>query len=911
MIPRAALPTFASSSWTAATLILVGLLLGGTSLSAQAWRPGPGAVDTGLLLRQMDGVKRVLMIAAHPDDEDTALLAAAARGMGAQVAYLSLSRGEGGQNLIGPELGEGMGIIRTGELLAARRLDGAQQYFTRAFDFGFSKRADEALEHWPMEVLLEDVVWLVRKLRPQVVVSIFSGTSRDGHGQHQAAGLVAAEAFSAAADSTRFPHQLRMGVEVWQPSKFYTSHRFSPDLASLMVPTGIFDPLLGRSWFQVAMESRSQHRSQDMGASQPLGPRASPLRLEARIPPLPTADDTHLFAGVDTTFLSLVPDSDGESQVRRLWEHVAAYGDAVQAAAGNLHAFEPWRASSQLARALHELRLAEGLLGFDGAYTPELRDEVSRRLELGQKALLSSAGVVLDVRASRELLVPGEELEVVVQLWNGGPFPVRNVRPALFLPPGWVQSEDPAPVQVVPAGGAVEWTFSVRVPSGTTHSQPYFLEEERDGSLYRWPPDPDLLGLPGNPPLISGGVELTLEVRLPGQTTANAPWDRPTLQGVKRALFVGLDKADGEFRRPLAVVPALDLATEPSIMAWPLGLEETRVVTVRLRNHGVSTLRGVVSLEAPTGWLVEPMDQELEIPPGEGEQSYEFTVQPGAAVPEGMHRLQAVARTQGGRVFREGFTLIDYPHIDPVPLFHTAQTQISVFPVAVADRRVGYIMGSGDDGARALRQMGMDVEVISPERLQAGDFSDFDVLVLGIRTYEVRPEVGAVNAAILEFARRGGTVVSQYNKYEYPEGGFAPYRVAMRRPHHRVTDPQAQVTFLEPDHPVLNWPNRLGPDDFSDWVQERGLYFLSEWEAPFRPLLSMADPEEDPSLGSLVVAPVGDGFYIYTGLAFFRQLPEGVPGAHRLLANLVAAQAPVAAGDMDGVDADAAADRGR
>lgn len=891
-----ALPT-AAVLWT--LMGAGGIAAGAGGLTAQEWPPAHGTVNTGLLLRQMDGVKRVLMIAAHPDDEDTALLAAVARGMGAQVAYLSLSRGEGGQNLIGPELGEGMGIIRTGELLAARRLDGAQQYFSRAFDFGFSKRADEALEHWPMEVLLEDAVWLVRKLRPQVVVSIFSGTPRDGHGQHQAAGLVAAEAFHAAADSTRFPHQLRMGVEVWQPSKFYTSHRFSPEQSSLMVPTGIFDPLLGRSWYQVAMASRSQHRSQDMGASQPLGPRASPLRLDASIPPLTADEDAHLFAGIDTSFLSLVPSSATEPQVGRLWEHLATYGDAVQAAAGKLLAFEPWRASPQLARALHELRQAEALLGPDGTYTPELRDEVSRRLELGQQALLSSAGVVVDVRASRELLVPGEDLEVVVQLWNGGPFSVRDVRPALFLPPEWVQSGDAAPVAEVRAGEAVEWTFVVQVPPGTSHSQPFFLEEERDGSLYRWPADPELLGLPGNPPLISGGVGLTLDLRLPGQTTAGAAWDRTALEGVKDAHFVGLDKAEGEFRRPLAVVPALDLATEPSIMAWPLGLQETRVVTVRLRNHGSSTLRGVVSLDAPSGWVVEPMDQELEISPGEGERSYEFRVQPGAAVTEGMHRLQAVARTQGGRVFREGFTLIDYPHIDPVPLFHTAQTEISVFPVAVAPRRVGYIMGSGDDGARALRQMGMDVEVISPERLQAGDFSGFDVLVLGIRSYEVRPEVGAVNAAILEFARRGGTVVSQYNKYEYPEGGFAPYRVAMRRPHHRVTDPQAEVTFLEPDHPVLNWPNRLGPDDFSGWVQERGLYFLSEWEPPFQPLLSMADPGEDPSLGSLVVAPVGEGFYIYTGLAFFRQLPEGVPGAHRLLANLVSAQAPSGSGAGD------------
>lgn len=925
-------------TWPAATSIAMLLLLplvpapsgGGavgdvlapsSGLAAQVRTPAVGTVEAALLLRRMDGEKRVLMIGAHPDDEDTALLAALARGMGARTAYLSLSRGEGGQNVIGPELGEGLGLVRTGELLAARALDGAEQYFTRAFDFGFSKSAEETLRHWPEEELLRDVVEVVRRFRPHVIVSIFSGTPRDGHGQHQASGLVSHAAFHAAADPDRFPEQLAALGGPWAAAKLYRLVRRNPEAATVSVATGTLDPLLGRSHFQVAMESRSRHRSQDMGVPQVPGPRRTGAELaDARVP-LPGGDDDGLFAGVDTTLQGLARAAGGPSS-GALEAEIAEYRDALRAAEGALLASRPGAAAPHLARAAGHataaLELARDLP--EGAGRRELMAVLEDRIRMTAEVRLAASLVVVDARVDRARTVPGEELEVEVQAWNGGDEPLRVEDLSLALPPGWevlgAVAEAPPPPEgmqaffapdarsleaalpsgadpvLVPPGELRRWNVRVRVPAGAAPSRPYFLSAPREGALYRWPDDPALRGRALDPPLITVAAALRLEAD--GEPGRRVRIERP-------ATHVGVDPVEGEYRVPLFVVPAVSLEVDPARLAWPAGDEHPRAVTVRAVNFSEAALDAELRWEVPEGWRVEAEDGfadggstedlRMAVPPRGGESVRRFVVRPPAARagPDGAGTAVLTPSLRvDGRAYREGVTEIDYRHVDPMLLFRPAELRISRFPVRVrTGLRVGYVMGSGDDGPQALRDLGIEVEPLDAAALRSGDLSRFHTVVLGIRAYETRPDLAAANEALLAFARAGGTVVVQYHRYEYPEGGFAPYPLRIARPHDRVTDHEAPVTLLDPDHPLLRAPNRITEADFEGWVQERGLYFPREWDARYVPLLEMADPDEDPTRGALLVAPVGRGAYVYTGLALFRQLPAGVAGAHRLLANLV------------------------
>ncbi len=858
-------------------LLAVVLALGGPpGLVAQLQAPQAGAAELGLLLRQMDGERRVLMIAAHPDDEDTSLLAVLARGHGARTAYLSLSRGEGGQNLIGPELEEGLGIIRTGELLSARSLDGAEQYFARAFDFGYSREADETFGHWPREELLRDVVEVIRTVRPHVIVSIFSGTARDGHGHHQAAGIISGEAFEAAADPAQFPEQLAAGLEAWAPLKLYRSTRFRTEATTLEVPTGTLDPLLGRSHFQVAMASRSRHRSQDMGAAETPGPRSTGLEFVVG----GSASDSHLFAGIDTTLVGLVRAASlaDESAVVRA---VEGYRAGVHRASAELRAADPGRvlphlldAGEGLDAALERVRAADSRAS--SAPTREVLAVLEARRAMLSEALLLAAGVVIELRVDRARATPGATLGVELLVWNAGPTDWGLTAVTPQVPEGWEVTVTAPVEERVRAGELLRRSFQVQVPVDAEPSRLYYLAEERDGSLYRWPDDPELRGRPGNPPLIEARVELS-----PG--TGAVSITRP-------AAHVDVDKAMGEFRVPFIVVPPISVSVDPSRMGWPVDQPDPREVTVRLAQLGGPALEGDLRLDAPEGWRVEPESQPFRLESG-AEGGFGFRVHPPSDA-AGPVRLAAVARTTGPNgqplEIREGLTLIDYPHLDPVPFYEPAELHITHAPIRVAEGlRVGYLMGPGDDGMRALRDLGVEVELLDRDRWRSADLDAFDAVVLGVRAYETRDDLIASNDRLLDYARGGGTVIVQYNKYEYPDGGFAPYPVAMRRPHDRVTDPDALVTLLDPEHPLLSSPNRITAADFDGWAQERGLYFLSEWDERFTPLLEMSDPGLEPNRGSLVVARVGSGVYVYTGLALFRQLPRGVPGAFRLLANLV------------------------
>jgi len=847
------------------------------------------ATDLALLLRQLDGEKRVLMVAAHPDDEDTALLTVLARGMGARVAYLSLTRGEGGQNLIGPELGEGLGLIRTGELLSARSLDGAGQFFSRAYDFGFSRSADETFRMWDREAVLEDVVRMIRRFRPHILVSVFHGTPQDGHGHHQAAGQLATEAFAVSGDPSVFPAQLAEGLPAWAPQKFYRLLRGLPDSEDLAVPTGTLDPLLGRSHFQVAMASRSRHRSQDMGVAEAPGPRASRLALVAVGPGVPGDPAAPLFTGIDTALVVMAEMAGGGMAISR---SLQAYSEAIRQATLRLRPEDlssvagPLRdAWVELGEAIPEVRRSQGLTspGVQAWWHWEdlalaLEDRRARLAE----GILGAHGVVVEWRVDRPLLSPGVPASADLLVWNAGSTPVtlRGLRPN--LPAGWQMDTGGAletgDGMAVAPGSLVRIPMTVTPPSDATPSLDYFLRESRTEGRYHWPEGQEATwGLAGDAPLLQARVELEVA--------------RTRVEVGRAGIHHRVDKAFGEFREPVLLAPLLSVALDRPTMAWPAEATGARSVTVRVVNLSPLPQEGVVTLEGPAGWTVVPAEFPLSVEAGaEGAVVFQVTPPEGAGGDASRERVRfgASVRLPTGQVLSDGFVLIQYPHIDPTPLRIPATLEVTRVPVSVREGlRVGYVTGPGDGVVEALRDLGVEVEPLDEAGLRNADLSRYHTLVIGTRAYETRQDLVAANPRVLTFARGGGTVVVLYNKYEYPEAGVAPYPLEMARPHDRITQADAPVTFLDPMHPLLRGPNPLAASDFEGWVQERGLYFLRRWDAAYTPLLEMQDPGLDPMQGGLVVARVGEGAYVYTGLALFRQLPAGVPGAFRILANLV------------------------
>jgi LmbE family N-acetylglucosaminyl deacetylase len=794
--------------------------------------PGTGGVAVlAGALKQLGANKRVLMIGAHPDDEYSDLVALFARGMGAQVAYLSLSRGEGGQNLIGTELGPELGIIRSEELLAARRIDGARQFFTRAYDFGYSKTLDEALRFWPRDSVLKDVLDVIRRFRPQIIVSVFSGTPRDGHGQHQVAGLVARQAFEALRDSA------------WGPLKLYRSLYFDTASATLRLDAGVLDPVEGRSYHQIAMAGRSRHRSQDEGQLEQPGPRIARLAfVEWRDGGRGTRDGDGLFAGVDTLFAGK-----------------ARYAALIDSARVRLNPLRPGGIVPILARALRELGDAD-----------------SSQHALLNEALMSAAGVAIDGFADDGIVVPGERVQVEASLWNAGDSGVALGAMDVAAPAGWkVDRLDPAASSVA-AGTLASRHFAVTVAADAPRSQPYFLRRPLVGALYDWSGvAAEWRGLPFEP------GPLQLVVRL---TVAGEP-----LVLTREVVYRYRDQSFGEVRRPLFVTRPFDLAVTPDLVVWPIdgaaGGPRQFTITVTNRARGPATAQ-VVSTP-PRGWTtLSP--ESLSFQREDESKSLTVTLGLPAAVRPGVYQLKA-AVLAGGQRSEGALALIDYPHIRLRAAVHPSTAELRAARIALpALARVGYVRGASDRVPEALQAVGVPIELLGPDTLARGDLSRYDAIVVGSRAYETEPALVASNGRLLDYVRAGGLLIVQYQQYPFVNGGFAPYRLSIARPHDRVTDETAAVTVLDAASPVFHVPNEIGPDDWWGWVQERGLYFAHDWDPAYTPLLEMHDPGEPPLQGGLLVAALGNGTYVYTGLSLFRQLPAGVPGAYRLFANLLA-----------------------
>jgi LmbE family N-acetylglucosaminyl deacetylase len=825
-------------------------LLLATSVSlppAAAQQQLSGTARINQSLERLNVLGTVLMIAAHPDDENTAMLAYLARGRKYRTAYLSLTRGEGGQNLIGSERGDLMGIIRTQELLAARRIDGAEQYFTRAIDFGYSKTAEETLAKWGRDEVLADVVWVIRKLRPDVIILRFSGTPRDGHGHHQSSAMLGKEAFAAAADPSRFPEQLKH-VEPWQAKRLmwnvfsfrrgnFTNE--SDDQNRVDLDTGEYDPVLGFSYAEIAGMSRSQHSSQGFGASQRKGSAVNSL---VPVAGAPASED--LMDGVNTTW-SRVP-------------HSASVRALLARAADEFVPEKPTKILPLLLEARDEL------IKMEGHWVERKRAELD-------EAIAQVTGLWLDVTAAKYEVVPGETVTLNGTALNRSDANIKLTgfefggeemdikKDAIPLPynrPSWLVK--------------LPWTVPVNQP----YTQPYWLMRPKAGAVYSVA-DPELLGRADPIPELTFRIRVEVEGR--------------EIEYLRPVIYRWVDPVRGELTRPLAVVPpaSVRFAETSLVFAQP----SSRDVEVELAAFS-DKVQGSLELRIPDGWKVEPDSQPFTLDNRGQRQVVSFRVTP----PAGQVQVDAVAvATIGGREVSSDLQVIDYTHIPPQTLAPAAESRLVRVDANNLAKRVGYIMGAGDDVPKAIRQLGAEVTLLDESELTRGDLSRFDAIVTGIRSYNVRPDLQANKSRLLEYVKGGGTLIVQYNVVPRrrspdqpdPFEHVGPYPMKVDRG--RVSVEEAEMNFLQPDHAVLQAPNKITEADFDAWVQERGLYFAGEWDDHYEPLFSAHDPGEDPLSGSTLYATYGDGVFIFTGLSFFRQLPAGVPGAYRLFANFLSA----------------------
>jgi hypothetical protein len=793
-----------------------------------------GAVQTKLALERLNVLGSLLLMGAHPDDENAALLAYIARGRKARAAYLSLTRGDGGQNLVGSEQGALLGMLRTQELLAARRIDGAEQYFTRAVDFGFSKTADETFDKWGHETILADVVWIVRRFRPDVMVVGVSG----GHGHHQASAILAREAFTAAADKTRFPEQLKW-VEPWQAKRILSGgpgpgRGPGANPGGIQIDTGEYNPLLGFSYGEIAGMSRSMHKTQGVGAPERRGAAMSSMSVVNGEPA--TGD---IFVGIDTT-----------------WNRVRGGAEVGKILAEAARMFEP----EQPEKTIPLLIKARPLIA-------AIRDPwAALKLPELDEAIALCAGLYLDASTDRYAVAPGQAIQVNFEATNRSRFPLALKGVRLEGMAG-APAEEFAPV-------ALEYnrpdrrSLKITVPPEEPYSQPYWLRKQGNGFTYVID-DQQMVGLAETPPILRARIRIQAG-------SEEIEFTRPVVRRY-------VDRVEGETTRPLVVVPPVAVSMTEPVLMFP----DTQAKTVEVLLHANSAgSSGELRLGTPQGWRVQPASAPFRLASADQETVVSFKVSPPAA--SGAVELSAVASVDG-RDISSGVRMFGYEGIPPQTVFPPSSARLVRADVRTLARRIGYVMGAGDEVPRALEQLGCEVTLLGADDLARGDLARFDAIVTGVRAFNVRPDLTANQQHLMDYVQQGGTLVVQYLTPDQrsPLGTFAPY--PLRLGGSRVTLEDAPVAIVIPKHPLATSPNLIGEEDFRGWVQERGLYFASEWDKQYEAPFESHDPGESPQPGITLCARYGKGAYVFTAFAMFRQLPAGVPGAFRIFANFLSA----------------------
>lgn len=784
-------------------------------------------IKQGLEALQVTG--SVLYIAAHPDDENTRLLAYLAKERKLRTGYLSLTRGDGGQNLIGNEQAELLGLIRTQELLAARRTDGAEQFFTRANDFGFSKNPEESFKIWDKQKVLADVVWVIRKFQPDVIITRFPEDSRAGHGHHSGSAILAREAFVAAADPNQFPEQL-VWVKPWKTKRIlWNTFNFGGNNTTsedqLKLDVGGFNALLGESYGEIAAESRSNHRSQGFGTARQ---RGASTEYFVHIAGDKAGKD--LFEGIDQS-----------------WTRVKGAGSVAQLITQANVSYEvsaPARVVPQLVKIFTALEALP-----DGYWKTE-------KIKAVKDLIANAAGIWFEALVPQSQYAMNQQIPLSLQvvMRGGSEVSLTNVWPGI----------SPIISPVTERNKLISFDGSFNPKS---LSQPYWLKEKHPIGMYTVN-DQQLIGFPEDP-----GVSARFTFNIAGKSIT---FERPIV-------YKYTDQVRGELYRPLVV--AAPVTASMTEKAFVFNGNESKQISVQLKSFqdgATGTLVPVV----PVGWKVSPEKFDFKFSRKGEEQSLILAVTPGGSTTGGTLALNV---NVGGSNYQQGVKVLDYEHIPVQTLFPLAEASVNKIDLKFAGKRVGYIAGAGDLIPESLRQIGYEVINLTESQVVAGDLSGFDAIITGVRLYNVSENLRAMQPKLMKYVENGGVLLVQYNvnsPLKIENMGPYPFRLSRDR----VTEEDAKVTFLNSKDQSLNYPNRITNPDFEGWIQERGLYFVSDADAKYTSVLSMNDTGESAKSGSLIVADYGKGRYVYTGISFFRQLPAGVPGAYRLFVNLISNQ---------------------
>jgi len=795
-------------------------------------------VEIKIALKKLLRLGSVLYIAAHPDDENTAVLSYMSSEKMMRSGYLSITRGGGGQNLIGAEKGSLMSVLRTYELLEARKIDGAEQFFTRAVDFGFSKTAKESMAIWGKENVLEDMVFVIRKFRPDVLITRFSPKrGGSGHGHHTASAILALEAFKAAGDATRFPKQLKY-VSPWSPKRiFWNDWRpyWRPDEITpeekkrlISIDVGTFNRLLGESYSEIAAASRSMHKSQGFGALPRRGQRLDFFNLMAG-----ENAGEDLFEGIDTTW-ERIPHSEKVSEL-------------LEKANQTFQMEQPQKIIPLLMEALKELKTL-----------PASYWTVQKTKEL-REVIRACTGLWIEAIADTYTVSPGQELKITFAVINRSGFPL-NVK-KLVLPGENLDINIDLPLQ---ENFPFRKEFSMKIFE-KEFTQPYWLKEKPQKGIF---------------PAANHRFKGMAAAPYPFTIKAVLVWKDEEVEMETPVLYRWRDPVEGERLRKIVVSPPVTVNFAEDVFYFP----DKRANTVNLiLTGGPAPVKGEVKLKLPPDWQVEPAVIPFDILKPYIEQKVSFRVTP----PD--HDTACIVTAEvgvGGNTYHVGLTTIQYPHLPIITLHPKADARLVRVDLNGTGSKIGYIMGTGDDIPKYLIQVGYRVELLGDDDLQNIDLSKFDTIIAGIRAYNTRDILKQVQGRILEYVKNGGRLVMQYNvsrRFDFPQLGPYPLKLSSSR----VCEEEAPVTILSPSHPLLNVPNKILPGDFEGWIQERGLYFANEWDPRYIPLFSCHDREEEARKGSLLFTRYGKGIFIYTGLSFFRQIPAGVPGALKLFVNLI------------------------
>jgi LmbE family N-acetylglucosaminyl deacetylase len=808
-------------------LIIISLYI--TTFAAAQTSP---PTDLGTIqqnFKKLNTLGSVLYIAAHPDDENTRLLTYLAQEKHYRTGYLSCTRGDGGQNLIGNEQGELLGLIRTQELLAARRVDGAEQFFTRANDFGFSKGPEETLKIWDREKVLGDMVWVIRKFRPDIMICRFPTTGEGGHGHHTSSAILAQEAFTAAADPKRYPEQLKY-VQPWQAKRllwntfnFSSGNTISPD--QFKIDVGTYNPVLGKGYGEMAAESRSNHKTQGFGSAKQRGQSYEYFKTI-----LGDSPQTDLMDGVNTTWKRV---KDGES-----------IGAGLAIVNRDFNAEAPEKSVPALVQLLGRVSKISDTY-WRTQKTKELNDLIA-----------ACAGLWFEAYAAEPTYALGDKIQVRAQVVN---------RYSNRVKINSISSQDNVSSlnsKVIPANELQTFEQTVTADKIT---QPYWLQTPHGIGAYHLPDD-TLAGNPENPDLPKVDFEFIVEGR--------------PIHFERRLLYKYVDPVRGEVYQPLEITPPVTANIENQ--DYIFNVQQPQVVQVKLKSFTNSS--GNISIKPIEGWKISPEKIDFKGKDKNDEWTVAFTVTPTDNKPRTSNF--EVITTANGTPSSLSLRRIRYDHVPAITLFPPAATKLVNIDLKIAGKKLGYIMGAGDLMPEALHQVGYDVHVLSESEIMNADLSVYDAIITGVRAYNVNERLAYEQNRLIDYIKNGGNLLVQYNNNAglvVKQIGPYPFRVVNQR----VTDEDAEVTILDKENPVLNYPNKITLNDFKGWVQERGLYFVTDIDPQYKAILQMNDKGEQPNNGSLIVADYGKGRFVYTSLAFFRELPAGVPGAYRLFINLL------------------------